>query len=59
MDNSTVTVTLSFTINELNLVLAALGKQPWESVNSIVNKIVTDAQNQIPAQAPEPEQEAA
>lgn len=49
MDNETTTVSITFTINELNLVLAALGKQPWEAVNAIVNKIVTDAQNQIPA----------
>lgn len=49
MDNDTTTVSITFTIAELNLVLAALGKQPWESVNAIVNKIVTDAQNQIPA----------
>lgn len=49
MDNDTTTVTISFTINELNLILAALGKQPFEMVNGVVNKIVTDAQNQIPA----------
>jgi hypothetical protein len=49
MDNETTTVSITFTISELNLVLAALGKQPWEAVNAIVNKIVTDAQNQIPA----------
>ena len=48
MDNDTTTVSITFTINELNLVLAALGKQPWETVNAIVNKIVTDAQSQIP-----------
>lgn len=49
MDNETTTVSITFTITELNLVLAALGKQPWEAVNALVNKIVTDAQNQIPA----------
>lgn len=47
-NNDTVTVSITFTINELNLVLAALGKQPWETVNAIVNKIVTDAQSQLP-----------
>lgn len=51
MENET-TVTLTFTINELNLILAALGKQPWESANAIINRIVADAQSQIPA-APE------
>lgn len=49
MDNDTVTVTITFTINELNLILAALGKQPFETVNGVVNKIVADAQSQLPA----------
>ena len=48
-------VQLELTVNELNLILAALGKQPWESVNGIVNKIIAEAQSQLPA-APEPEQ---
>jgi len=52
MDNDTTIVTLSFTVNELNLILAALGKQPFEIVNGIVNKIVADAQGQLPAAAP-------
>jgi hypothetical protein len=59
MDNDTTTVSLTFTINELNLILAALGKQPFEAVNGIVNRIITDAQSQLPAQAPEPDKEAA
>ena len=50
-----VKVSITFTINELNLILAALGKQPFELVNGIVNKIVADAQNQIPVAAPEGE----
>lgn len=54
MDNDTVTVNMVFTINELNLILAALGKQPFEVVQSLVNKIVADAQAQLPA-APPPE----
>lgn len=52
------TVNLTFTVDELNLILAALGKQPFEAVNGIINKIVADAQAQLPA-APAPEQEAA
>jgi hypothetical protein len=48
IDNDTVTVTLTFTINELNLILASLGKQPFEMVNGIVTKIVADAQRQLP-----------
>ena len=54
MDNDTANVTLTFTVNELNLILAALGKQPFEIVNGIVNRIVADAQAQLPA-APAPE----
>ena len=59
MDNEEAKVTLTFTVNELNLILASLGKQPFEVVNGIVNKIVADATGQLPAQAPEPVQEAA
>lgn len=59
MDNEEPKVTLTFTVNELNLILASLGKQPFEVVNGIVNKIVSDATGQLPVQAPEPVQEAA
>ena len=59
MDNEEAKVTLTFTVNELNLILASLGKQPFEAVNGIVNKIVADATGQLPTQAPESVQEAA
>lgn len=59
MDNSKMTVTLKFTVDELNLILAALGKQPAEVVLSLINRIVADAQAQLPQQAAEPEQQAA
>lgn len=59
MDNSKTTVSLKFTVDELNLLLAALGKQPAEVVLSLINRIVADAQAQLPQQAAEPEQEAA
>jgi hypothetical protein len=52
MDNEGVKVTITFTINELNLILAALGKQPFEMVNGVVNKIVTDAQAQTTPEEP-------
>ena len=58
MDNDTTMVNLQLSVNELNLILAALGKQPFEIVNGLVNKIVADAQAQLP-QAPAPEAEAA
>jgi hypothetical protein len=55
MDNKmdTKTVTLTFTIAELNLVLASLGKQPFEAVSTLVNSIVADAQAQLDKQAQE------
>lgn len=59
MDNDSATVSIKFTINELNFVLSILGKQPWEGVNTIIHKIVTDAQNQVPVYEEDTEQEAA
>lgn len=47
-------VTLQLTVNELNLILAGLGKMPFEAVNSTINKIISEAQSQLPA-APETE----
>lgn len=49
MENESTTVNLTLTVNELNLILASLGKQPFEIVNGLVNKIVADAQAQLPA----------
>jgi hypothetical protein len=45
MENKSVT--LMFTIQELNLVLASLGKQPFEAVSTLVNRIIADAQAQL------------
>lgn len=59
MDNEKATVSIKFTINELNFVLSILGKQPWEGVNTIIHKIVEDAQNQVPVYEQDLEQEAA
>jgi hypothetical protein len=52
MDNDSTTVNLTLTVNELNVILASLGKQPFEIVNGLINKIVADAQSQLPAAAP-------
>lgn len=57
MDNE-AQVKLTFTVNEINLILAGLGKLPAESVLSLINRIVADAQVQLPA-APAQEAEAA
>lgn len=37
-----------FTLDEANLVLAALGKQPFEVVAGLINNIKTQAEPQIP-----------
>lgn len=36
------------TLDEANLVLAALGKQPFEAVAGLINNIKTQAEPQIP-----------
>ena len=46
--NEMSVVSINLNVNELNLILAALGKQPFEIVNGLINKIVTDAQAQLP-----------
>jgi hypothetical protein len=47
MDNDNTMVNLQLSVNELNLILASLGKQPFEIVNGLVNKLVADAHVQI------------
>lgn len=37
------------TLNEANLVLGALGKQPFDAVAALINKIQQQAQPQLPA----------
>ena len=37
------------TLDEANTVLASLGKQPFEAVASIINKLQQQAQPQLPA----------
>lgn len=38
---------LKLAIEEVNLVLGALSKQPYEIVAKLINKITTEAQKQI------------
>jgi hypothetical protein len=39
--------TLNFDLDEVNLILGALGELPYKSVNSLIYKIKTDAEKQI------------
>jgi len=48
MENAVVTLT--FSINELNVIMASLGKQPFEVVADLVQKIGTEARSQLDAQ---------
>jgi hypothetical protein len=52
MDNE-VKVTLTFTVNELNAILAGLGKLPFEVVDSFIKRIVSEAEAQIKSQPSE------
>lgn len=39
--------TFNFDLDEVNLILGALGELPYKSVNSLIYKIKTDAEKQI------------
>jgi hypothetical protein len=50
-------VTLTFTVQEINLILGSLGKQPFEVVNDILTRIANEAKAQLEladAEAPSP-----
>jgi hypothetical protein len=55
-------VTLTFTIDEVNYILAALGTRPFAEVNGLIQKIKSEGDSQIaavvPAPAPAPEESA-
>ena len=40
-------VTLTFTVDEVNYMLAALGARPFSEVQSLIFKIKTDAESQL------------
>ena len=49
-------IKLSFTVQEANLVLAALGQRPWAEVSGLMEKIKAEGEAQlVAAQAPAPE----
>ena len=45
-----------FTIEEVNVIMAALGRSPYEAVFQLVEKIRTQAGPQLPANNPAPAQ---
>jgi hypothetical protein len=48
MENAVVTLT--FSVNDLNIIMASLGKQPFEVVAELVQKIGSEARNQLDSQ---------
>ena len=42
----------NFTLQETNLILQCLGKQPYEAVSELINRILSDAKNQIQVEPP-------
>jgi len=47
MENATVTLTLS--VNDVNVILASLSKQPFEVVAELIQKVSSEARNQLDA----------
>lgn len=41
------TLTIEFTIDEMNVILAALSNEPFKEVYEIIGKINTEAQKQL------------
>ena len=51
------TLTLTFTVEELNAILTALGHRPYLEVVGVIQKIQTEAQRQMTPPAPVSEDE--
>lgn len=45
-------IKLELTVDEVNAILASLGKHPFESIFQLVNKIQAQGQAQLPAPTP-------
>jgi hypothetical protein len=45
MDDKILTLNLS--VKEINLILQCLGKQPYETVSELINRVLVDAQAQL------------
>ena len=46
-------VTLTFTVQEINVILGSLGKQPFEVVNELLTRIANEAKAQLDLAAEE------
>ena len=47
-------ITLELNVNEVNLVLGALRELPHRLVNDVLNKVIAQAQSQMPQQTAPP-----
>lgn len=47
-----IVIKLELTVDEVNAILASLGKHPFESIFQLVNKIQSQGQAQLPAPTP-------
>lgn len=56
MENPEITVEL--TLNEINMILASLGKHPFDEVVALVGKIRSQGESQIQALQAQPSEEA-
>lgn len=50
-------VSLSFTIEQVNTILLALGQRPFVEVAELINHIKVDAEKQLAPPPPEPTEE--
>lgn len=58
MENSVPKFTLTLDLNQINIILAGLGKMPFETVADLVNDLRNQALKQMPASpAVEPEKQ--
>lgn len=49
MDETKIELMLKFNVNEVNLILKTLAKQPFEEVASLIQRIKADGESQIAA----------
>ena len=47
MENENVKVNLELSVNEVNVILAALREMPYRAVNELINSVVAQAQSQL------------
>ena len=50
-------ITLSLTVEQVNLILAALGQRPYVDVADLIHRIKIDAETQLAPKPPEPDED--